>query len=181
MTATPHNVLLIGFGNPGRLDDGLGPALAAAIERLNLRGVTVDADYQLTVEDAAAVAGHDIVIFADADVSGPEPFSFRRIGPAAEWSFSTHAVEPASVLGLADRLFGARAEGYTLAIRGYDFDGFGERLSPPARANLAAATGFLENALRDGNFTETAGGRPPSPAAQPAPNCGDAQCKMEST
>ena len=34
MIAAPRNVLLIGFGNPGRLDDGLGPALAAEIERV---------------------------------------------------------------------------------------------------------------------------------------------------
>jgi hydrogenase maturation protease len=174
-------VLLIGFGNPGRLDDGLGPALAAAMERSNLRGVTVDSDYQLTVEDAAAVARHDIVIFADADVSGPEPFSFRRIEPAAQWSFSTHAIEPASVLGLADQLFGAQPEGYLLGIRGYEFDAFGERLSRQAQANLAAATTFLENAIRDGNFTDTACGTTPCPVAQPAPNCGDAQCKTEST
>ena len=50
----PRKVLLIGYGNPGRLDDGLGPALAAAVEKLAIPGVTVDADYQLNVEDAAA-------------------------------------------------------------------------------------------------------------------------------
>ena len=27
-------VLLLGYGNPGRLDDGLGPALAAQVECL---------------------------------------------------------------------------------------------------------------------------------------------------
>ena len=70
-------VLVIGYGNPGRLDDGLGPALAAAIESAAPAGVTVDADYQLTVEDAAAVAEHDVVVFADAAVDGPEPFYFR--------------------------------------------------------------------------------------------------------
>ena len=34
-------MLLLGYGNPGRLDDGLGPALAAQVERLALPGVTV--------------------------------------------------------------------------------------------------------------------------------------------
>ena len=81
-------VLLIGYGNPGRLDDGLGPALATAIEKLGIEGVTVDAAYQLSVEDAAAAAEHDIVVFADADVSGPEPFRFHRIEPAPALSFS---------------------------------------------------------------------------------------------
>jgi hydrogenase maturation protease len=176
MTDPPRKVLLIGFGNPGRLDDGLGPAAAAAIERLNLPGVTVDADYQLTVEDAAAVAEHEVVVFVDADVSGPEPFSWRRLEPAPELSFSTHAVEPAAVLGLARQLFAAATDGYLMGIRGYAFNEFGERLSARARANLVAATTYLENALRDGHFTDTARG----PRRRPAPECGDAPCKTES-
>jgi hydrogenase maturation protease len=174
-------VLVLGYGNPGRLDDGLGPALAAAIEARHLPGVTVDADYQLTVEDAAVVAEHHIVIFADADLAGPEPFWFRRIEPAAEWSFSTHAVEPTSVLGLAADLFGARTDGFLLGIRGYDFDAFGERLSPRAQSNLAAAAAFLEQCLRDGHFPDSARGEISESAAQSAPNCGDTPCKTEST
>ena len=45
------SALVIGFGNPGRLDDGLGPALAARFEAKGLDDVVVDADYQLTVKD----------------------------------------------------------------------------------------------------------------------------------
>ena len=60
-------ILLIGYGNPGRLDDGLGPAFAKAVEALHTPGVTVEANYQLAVEDAHAVAQHEIVVFADAD------------------------------------------------------------------------------------------------------------------
>ena len=50
-------ILVIGYGNPGRLDDGLGPAVASAMEEFNLPGVSVDSNYQLTVEDAASAAG----------------------------------------------------------------------------------------------------------------------------
>jgi hydrogenase maturation protease len=141
-------VLLIGYGNPGRLDDGLGPALAAAIERRGIGGVTVDADYQLTVEDAAAIAEHDVVVFADAAVAGPEPFSFRRIEPKPPMSFSSHSVEPEAVVALAHDLFGVRTKAYVLAIRGYVFNEFGEALSERARANLAAALRFIEPRLR---------------------------------
>jgi hydrogenase maturation protease len=35
-TASPSpRVLVIGYGNPGRQDDGLGPAAAAEIEKLD--------------------------------------------------------------------------------------------------------------------------------------------------
>lgn len=146
-------VLLIGFGNPGRLDDGLGPALAEAVEKLGLPGVTVEADYQLTVEDAAEVARHKKVIFADADVGGPEPFWVRRVYPGSDgMSFSSHAVEPSAVLSLARDLFGGRPEAYILGIRGYEFNAFGESLSQKAQANLAAALAYVESSIRRGCF-----------------------------
>lgn len=149
------NVLVIGFGNPGRLDDGLGPGLAKAVEELRLTGVTVDTDYQLAVEDAAEVAKHDVVVFADADVSGSEPFRMQRIYPgASNVSFSTHSIQPQAVLALARDLFQAEPMAYILAIRGYEFDEFGEKLSPQAEKNLAAAVTYLESALRNREFSE---------------------------
>ena len=68
------NVLIIGYGNPGRLDDGLGPALAEIMEEKRLPGLTVDANYQLAVEDAAQVAQYDVVVFADAAIAGDGPY-----------------------------------------------------------------------------------------------------------
>jgi len=150
------DVLVIGYGNPGRLDDGLGPALAAELERLQLPGVDVEANYQLTVEDAAAIAAHEVVVFADAAAAGDEPFTFRPVQPRADLGFSTHGVEAPAVLGLAHDLFSASTRGYILGIRGYEFDEFGERLSPPARANLAAAIEFLLPVLRRRTFEEVA-------------------------
>ena len=150
-----RSVLLIGYGNPGRLDDGLGPALAAAIEARAIPGVRVESDYQLTVEDAHAVSRHDVVIFADASVDGPEPFSFGRWTEVSAAAFSSHAVTPAEVMGLAQSLFGRAAEAYVLGIRGYAFDEFGERLSAAAARNLDAAIAFADRAVR----TLTAGGR----------------------
>jgi len=145
-------VLIIGYGNPGRLDDGLGPAFASAIEKMDLPGVTVDSNYQLTVEDAYTVSQHDIVIFADAEVGGHEPFSFRRIMPKTVTSFTSHSVEPEAVLAMAKELFGADTKGYILGIRGYDFDEFGEGLSEGATANLAETLKFIKNVLIKKSF-----------------------------
>jgi len=147
-------VLLIGFGNPGRLDDGLGPALAAAIEGLNLPDLIVDSNYQLTVEDAAVVSENDFVVFADAAVSGPEPFYFKKIEPRTELSFSSHSVEPEAVLGLAYDMFNAKTKGYILGIRGYEFDEFGERLSKKAKDNLEKAIEFIIPVLKNKDFME---------------------------
>jgi len=143
-------ILVLGWGNPGRLDDGLGPALVRELTGLTPADqVTLEAGYQLQIEDAALVAAHDIVIFVDAHRDGAEPFEFARVEPRWEASFTTHAVAPGAVLALAREHFGARTEAFVLGIRGVEFDGFGETLSPRAERNLGAAVDFLHHVLSD--------------------------------
>lgn len=148
------NTLIIGYGNPGRLDDGLGPALAEAMKEADISEVTVDSDYQLTVEDAVLLSGHNVVIFADADISGPEPFHFTKLTPVYETSFSSHSVRPEALLGLAQRLFKTTIQGYVLGIRGYEFDDFGENISPKAKKNLEAAIEFIKERIKNRDFSE---------------------------
>jgi len=152
MGAAAAKVLLIGYGNPGRLDDGLGPALADAIAALNLPRVTVESDYQLQPEDAAQIACHDVVIFADADINCADPFRFERIEPKRQTNFSSHSTSPEALLALAHDAFGATTPGYVLGIRGREFDDFGEGLSAAARSNLEAARRFIVPLLETRRF-----------------------------
>jgi len=154
MTSQLAKVLLFGYGNPGRLDDGLGPAFAEAFEGRDLEGVSVDADYQLMVEDAAEIAEFDVVIFADASVNGAEPFFFEKLRAGSSASFSSHSVEPGGILALAQELFNAETKAYVLGIRGYEFNEFGQRLSDKAKDNLDKAIRFVETALKKRNFDE---------------------------
>ena len=160
MALAPSKVLLIGFGNPGRRDDGLGPAVAAMAEQWDIQGLTVDANYQLAVEDAHEVSLHDVVIFADAAEKGPEPFFFQPVAGKPGMTFSSHAVEPEAVLGMAEEYFGRKVEAYMLGIRGYEFDEFGEGHSERAASNLEEALRFLEPVLRQRSFREAADSQP---------------------
>jgi len=156
MSQDAQTILLIGFGNPGRLDDGLGPAFAERVEQMNLPGVVVDSDYQLTVEDGAAVAEHAVVIFADASTNCKEPYSFEKIEPEPTMSFSSHSISPQAVLGLAHDLFKAKTRGYLLGIRGYEFDEFGQKLSGHAKKNLDKAVDFFNSVVKTGDFDKSA-------------------------
>jgi hydrogenase maturation protease len=147
-----NKILLFGYGNPARGDDALGPAVAEIIERKKIPGVTVDSDYQLTVEDSAQVAENDVVIFADASTDCREPFSFVPLTAKESGSFSSHSVEPAEVAALAERLFKSRAKCFVLGIRGYVFEQLKEDLTPKAKANLQKAVDFLEDTLKNKNF-----------------------------
>lgn len=151
--SSSRRVLIYGFGNPGRCDDGLGPALATALEGLGPPGVSVEANYQPVLEDAATIADHDAVLFVDAALAAEAPFELHRVcADASGAGFSTHSVRPAALLALAEALMGRHVMGYLLAIRGYDFNEFREGLSSRAERNLAAALQFVREGLRARNF-----------------------------
>jgi hydrogenase maturation protease len=139
--------LVIGIGNPGRQDDGLGPRLVELLEAAGLEGVSVDSNYQLNIEDALACSKFDTVIFADASESGEAPFVFAELGPAREIAFTSHELSPAAVLALCEDLYDRRPKAWTMAVRGYAWD-VGESLSPRAEVNLSAALTFLLGRLK---------------------------------
>jgi hydrogenase maturation protease len=139
--------LLIGYGNPGRGDDALGPRLAEAVQEAGIKGLDVEVDFQLNVENAFELKGYDAGYFVDAAADGPAPYSFRRIGPKDPAAFSSHSVSPEGVLALARSLFGADPDCYVLAVRGYAFDEFGAPLSKEAEENYRSALEFLRGLL----------------------------------
>jgi hydrogenase maturation protease len=94
-------VLVLGYGNPGRQDDGLGPAVAAGIEGLGWPNLTAFDNYQLNIENALDVAEHDIVWFVDATKTGPAPYAVRRLAPSSAFDFTSHLVRPETILAMA--------------------------------------------------------------------------------
>jgi hydrogenase maturation protease len=151
MSADGAEILVYGYGNPGRGDDGLGPALAAAVEAMALPGVAVDANYQLTVEDAAELGRYRAVIFVDAARQGRSPFFFTRLQDegAGRLGWTSHSVTPLQVVALARDMFGSRPAAYVLGIRGQEFGELEQGLSGLAQANLAHAVAFARQALAD--------------------------------
>ena len=135
--------LLIGYGNLGRGDDGLGPAFSDLIERRNLPFLDIDTDYQLTVDHALAVADAEMVIFAHALIGAGGPFSFTRTEAGTNAELSSHSLTPVSVLSLAGMLYGKRPQAYVLGIAGYEFGEVKEGLSAKAQHNLELAETFF--------------------------------------
>jgi hydrogenase maturation protease len=150
MTAEAHQklsrVLVLGYGNPGRRDDGLGPATAARISELAIPGVTTQDPYQLSIEDSVDLAAHDLVWFVDCAMNCAAPFEERKITPAAHIVFDSHALTPETLLALTALYLGAAPEASLLAIRGYEF-GLGETLSLEAQRNLDLAVAHLRERI----------------------------------
>ncbi|OFZ66454.1 MAG: Ni/Fe hydrogenase [Betaproteobacteria bacterium RBG_16_56_24] len=133
-------LLLFGYGNPGRGDDGLGPGLIERIAQSQLAGVECQNDMQLQVEHVTDLAGCDQVLFVDADMSCAEPFDFSEISAGKDDSYTSHAMNPAALLHAYRKVYGKDAPpAFFLRIRGYNFK-LGDTLTVQASANLEAAT-----------------------------------------
>jgi hydrogenase maturation protease len=135
-------ILLIGQGNPGRSDDGIGPAIVESLLEAKVSCLEAEADYQLNVEHAVDISSANVVIFADSSTDSKEPFEFHRIGPSDEVRFTTHSVSPESVLSICEDLYGCVPEAYILAVRGYNFE-MGEGLTDKAQRNLSEAVKYV--------------------------------------
>jgi hydrogenase maturation protease len=139
-------ILVIGYGNPGRQDDGLGPAAAAEIEKRKWPNVTTADNYQLAIEDAVQIAAHEAVWFVDAAREGDAPCAIRRLSPALDITFTSHLLKPEVLLAIAEQYFGKSPEAHLLSIRGYEFD-FLEGLSEQASSNLSLAVVLLRRRI----------------------------------
>ena len=72
-------LLIIGYGNTLRRDDGVGPRVAEAVGKMNLPGVRTLICQQLSPEHADPVSQADIVIFVDAAVDAPREVQLREL------------------------------------------------------------------------------------------------------
>lgn len=130
------HLLIIGYGNPLRGDDGLGWRVA---ERLALEWPEAETltCQQLTPELAEPISRARRVAFVDAAADGPPgAISQRRVEPDASAPASfTHHVNPGVLLALSEKLFGHRPEAALFSVAGASFD-FGQTLSPAVEAAL---------------------------------------------
>ena len=140
-------ILVLGYGNPGRQDDGLGPAVAAGIDGLGWPNITAYDNYQLNIEDALEVAEHDVVWFVDAAKAGPSPYDVRDLSAASTIEFTSHVVRPEAILAIARQYYGKSPQAFLLAVRGYQFE-FVEELTADAADNLRVALAMLTDKLR---------------------------------
>ncbi len=146
-------MLVLGFGNPARRDDGLGPAVVTELEKRRIPGLVTISEYQLAVEHARDAADHDAIIFADSHPQCREPFELHPVAPSdsePQTCFTSHVLTPEQIVKLTADLFNRRPRSYLLAIKGYSFEPFEECLTPRAKANMLKAADFIAEKIRRG-------------------------------
>ena len=137
-TDPAREFLVIGYGNELRSDDGVGPKVAAAVDKLHLPGVRTLICPQLSPEHAEPVSQARIVVFVDAAVDAPREVQFRKLEPAGSSQLIAHAADPRTMLALARDVYGRCPEAWWLTIPAVKL-GFSEELSPEAHRGLEEA------------------------------------------
>lgn len=152
-----RRVLLIGYGNPLRGDDGIGQIVvrraAAAVASNSALNLTCLVVHQLTPELAEPISRAGRVIFVDATVdAAPGELRQHAIEPATTAGSLTHHLTPPTLLGLAAVLYGRAPEAWVVSIGVGALDA-ADTLSPAVTAAVPVAVNLVRTlaaAERDG-------------------------------
>ena len=156
-TMSPQRILVVGYGNDLRGDDGLGPAVAARVEEEAWPGVRVVRCHQLTPELAASMATVDRVVFVDAEQNDGGGVQVRELGVARESAAITHVCEPEELLELTRLAYDRRPRAWWVTVPGVCF-GLGASLSAETRPGIESAVRAIRELCLGGEAA--AGGTP---------------------
>lgn len=146
-------VLVIAVGNESRGDDALAPLLLRQLQdwinnhELQDR-IELLEDFQLQVEHAADMLERELVLFIDAGLNTPPPYTFYRIAPNEGPTVLSHALVPEDVLATFVQVYQQDTPpSFVLCISGMQFE-LGEPLSEAASHNLEVASSFARELLQ---------------------------------
>ncbi len=146
-------ILFYGYGNPGRQDDALGirfiELMQTWVEKKGYKNIFFDSNYQLNIEDADTISGHDIVFFVDASMDQLEGFNISEVEFSnAQVEFTMHAISPGVVLSLCKQIYNKVPQTYLIHIKGYEWElEFNKGLTDKAEKNLQEALIFIQEKL----------------------------------
>jgi len=131
-------LLVIGYGNTLRSDDGVGKVV---VERLEAKRPSADlqflACHQLLPEHAELLSQADRVIFIDAAAGAPPgAIAVRELTAVSEDNPALiHDITPQTLLAYAQLLYGRAPEAYLITVNGYSF-AYGDSLTKEMTAVL---------------------------------------------
>ena len=153
---TPSPTLLFAIGNESRGDDALAPLLLRRLsEWLTAEGLAgkyeLLEDFQLQVEHATDIEGRKLVLFIDAGLDTPAPYSFYRIKNDDGRTLFSHAITPEAVLATFKNIYQQDPPpAFVLCVRGEQFE-LGAPPTPDAVRHMELAFKLLLELSRTAN------------------------------
>jgi len=139
---TETTMLVIGYGNTLRSDDGAGHHVAERVEALRLPGVRTHTCPQLTIDLAAELAEAVTVVFVDATAGKKRDVVRIWLAPDDSCPVSSHATDPRALLALARELYGHAPGAWLLKVPAENFE-HGESLSELSQRGIEDAVGEI--------------------------------------
>jgi hydrogenase maturation protease len=133
-----NELLVIGYGNTLRGDDGVGVRVVEALEAMKLPGLRCITCHQLTPEIAQPISECAEVIFVDAAAEPIPDVELRNLEPAPTSQIMAHAADPKTLLTLARDVFGHCPSAFWLMIPTQRME-LGETLSALAEGGMKKA------------------------------------------
>jgi hydrogenase maturation protease len=132
-------ILLIGYGNPTRMDDGVGWYIAKMIrDGISDKVDVMEAD-QLSVEMIEDIKDRQVVIFVDAHVSEEDDWiRISEVQPDTKLGLTAHIVSPSNLLSICQSIYNKYPKAYLYSVKGVNFD-FSEELSEQTRKSADEA------------------------------------------
>lgn len=146
-----NKVLILGYGNPLRGDDGIGWIAAFQLQDCNQdKNVIIETSHQLTPELAEQFSEFELVVLIDADAQGaPGEIKIRTVEPAdLQLEPINHFSTPESILAMAKDIYGKAPKTYIASISGETFD-FQETLSPKIEAQLPGLIDSIQKIIKN--------------------------------
>jgi hydrogenase maturation protease len=141
-----NRVLIIGFGNPLRGDDGVGPIVVSRLSRLH-SGAECVTTMQLHPEHAELMRGRDVVIFVDASVDAVHVMVNPVDQESGENWQAGHSDTPAGLTALCRAMYPDPPERvYLLEIPARSLE-FGEHLTARTRQDASEAETLIRNMI----------------------------------
>jgi hydrogenase maturation protease len=136
------DLLVIGYGNDLRSDDGAGRAVAEMVSDLDLPGVEVRTMSQLTPELTLEITGRRKVVFVDADIDATE-VTVRPVtaGPPGDGPM-THHGDPATLLSLTENVGQLPDEAVVISIPATNLE-MGFTFSPRTEQAIGEAVDLI--------------------------------------
>lgn len=153
-----NRILIIGYGNPHRGDDGVGYHAAEQFEAMNKDHVTVQtiATEELKPEMVEDVSKSDLVVFIDASNNRGEPGTVwgQEIRPDDDCDgVFSHDLTPCVLLAASKVIYHRVPEAVLICIKGENF-GFSAHLSPAVEAALPKVFDRLNDIIRSARERE---------------------------
>ncbi len=129
-------ILILGYGNPDREDDGVAWHILRALTiKLGLDSTHSYEDefpefalidfafhLQLTPEMAEDISAYEFVCFVDAHTGNiPEPVRLIRVESEFQASPFTHHLTPQSLLSMCETIYGKKPDAALLSVLGHRF------------------------------------------------------------